>query len=140
MGTTCRLAVWVSVAAALLFCASSQALARDWKLGVEVMDAGGGALIMAVFNGSPADQMGLMPGMVIVSIDGYLIDDVYTMHNYIMQPGRRAVTLIYSDGSQFIQQDAWFSVVTYHKYGKAVEDLHLRKSMKKVVPDPRHRH
>jgi S1-C subfamily serine protease len=128
-----------SLAAVSLLLAASPASAQSWKLGVRIVsNLGGGAAIVEVFSGSPAEQIGLQPGMVIITVDGRIIHDIYAMRNYIMTPGRNAIDIVFQDGVDFYQVTADLAVVTtYTKQGKAYSKAQVRNIQKKKVGDPR---
>jgi membrane-associated protease RseP (regulator of RpoE activity) len=62
--------------AAILMTTSAQSAMASGKLGVGVKPGwNGGMRVLYVVSGSPADQMGLMPGDLIISVNGYAVND-----------------------------------------------------------------
>jgi hypothetical protein len=88
------------------------ASAQDWKLGVSmVTNPGGGIQVLQVFDGSPAQQIGLEAGNVILTVDGTLWSDPLALRDYILD-GRTGVRLVFQHAAGFTEADAQFEVVT----------------------------
>ena len=134
------------VTGALLLCLTSSASAQQYKLGVGMTPAaGGGVNIVNVISGSVAENLGLRSGQIILSVDGRLVSDPITVRDYVMDPARNSVNLIYQDGGAFYEVHANFAVVTAAApgtitYGKsAPRKVKPGSVTKKRVADPRKR-
>jgi S1-C subfamily serine protease len=137
-----KAAAYSLLALALFVVASSTARAEDWRLGVKLFAvSGGGVKIAEVIPNSPADEVGLQPGNVIMTIDGQLITDVEQARDKVFSAGNE-IDIVYRDGSDFYQITAQLVTQTYAEFvdGKTVQKKKLvpkGKVMKKKVSDPR---
>lgn len=114
---------------------------QQWKLGVGITrNPGGGLYVNQVFDGSPAQYIGLLPGDVILTIDGRLVNDPLATRDYIFRPGRTRITMIYQHRSIFYEATADFQIIAYGKGPKKTYKLELKgKVNRKQVSDPRKR-
>jgi S1-C subfamily serine protease len=62
---------------------------RPATLGAAVKDVDGGALVGTVHPGTPAERGGLMPGDVIVAVDGTPVGDAATLARLIQEARAR---------------------------------------------------
>jgi len=108
----------------------------DWRLGVKISaNPGGGVRIHEVFPGSPAEQAGLGPDMILLTVDGVLYNDPLAVRNKVMFHSGDRVNLVYQDGSAFYQVTAELITVTVtatvtESYGGKT----VQKTVPKVVP------
>jgi len=127
---------------ALVAVVSGAAHAEDWRLGVKLFSAtGGGGKIAEVIDNSPAAEVGLKPGMVILTIDGKLINAPEQARDKIFSAGND-IDIVFKDGDDFYQITAQLVTQTYAdvENGKSVEKKKLvpkGKVTKKKVTDPR---
>jgi serine protease DegS/serine protease DegQ len=62
----------------------------------------GGALINAVLPGSPAERGGMLPGDVLIAVDGQTISNTRSMLDLVsaLPPGKKAVLKVQRDGAE----------------------------------------
>ena len=86
---------------------------QQWKLGVKIgTNAGGGVLIHDVFANSPAEAVGLRPGMVILSIDGVNYDNPLQVREKVLYQSGDTIAIVYKDGGNFYQVTAQLTTTT----------------------------
>ena len=73
-------------------------------IGVEVQEKNGQVVIVAPFDGSPAQKAGLRPGDVIVAVNGQTINSVADAVRLILGPAGTSVTLTIQDASGTTRQ------------------------------------
>ena len=107
------------VTAALLIVASFAAPAataqdgQTWKLGVLLTGLGGGdrgCIVNQVFDNSPASEIGLEPGDVLLTVNGQLASDPNGVRNTVF--ANDSVTLVLKRGNGYFQKDVSFTNVT----------------------------
>ena len=98
-----------------LFAAMPTARADDdqtWKLGVMITGLGGGdrgCVVNHVFDNSPAMEIGLEPGDVLLTVNGQLASDTQGVRNMIFSSD--SVTLVLKRGNGYFQKDVTFTNV-----------------------------
>lgn len=103
----------VAVVVAGLAAGSVLADPNDWRLGVKISaNPSGGLRIHDVFPGSPAEQAGLKPGMILLTVDGVLYNDPLAARDKIMLKSGDQLNLVYQDGSAFYQVTAQLTTTT----------------------------
>lgn len=126
---------WGTLLAVAMVVTSGRAEAgHDWRLGVGVVrQAGGGLRIQRVFEGSPAEGIGLKPRDVIVSVDGQMANDARSLRQYI--DGTDRIRMVYERDHQCfeVEVDLEEMVLDGRSYGAKVKSV----SKAKRVPDPR---
>ena len=81
-----------------------------WRLGVRVTVLGGGDrghVINQVFDGSPAQQMGLEPGDVLLTLNGQLVGSPADVRNTIFASD--SIVLVLKRGTTYFQKDVQFA-------------------------------
>lgn len=114
-----------------------------WRLGVKIFPAkGGGVKIAEVIPNSPAAEIGLKPGNVLLVLAGKLVNKTEDVQEKVFAAGND-LDIIYEDGGSFYQVTAPLVSVTYSAVveGKTVERTKLApkdgKPKAKKVADPR---
>ncbi|MFO0878394.1 MAG: PDZ domain-containing protein [Gemmataceae bacterium] len=135
--------------AVALVALTGTARAEDWKLGVAlVRNAGGGVRIARIFDGSPAQAVGLRPGHVILTIDGTLYNDPHEVRNKVFNESSSSLNIVYQEGGSFYQVTAELEVVAatpaVEAYGSSpgssprkVTKIQAKGLKRKKVSDPR---
>lgn len=98
---------------AALFAITATANAQEpqWKLGVVISTLGGGdrgVVVNQVFDGSPASQMGLEAGDVLLTVNGQLAADPQAVRATVFASD--SVTLVLKRGNTYYQKDVTFGV------------------------------
>ncbi len=109
LGNCKRLLVKAVAVAVVAFLSVSSSFASDqWKLGVGLLPQPntGGILITQVFDGSPAQQLGLAAGDVIISVNGAIVNDPLAVRQTVFSSD--SVVLIFQDGNGFHEVTATF--------------------------------
>jgi S1-C subfamily serine protease len=148
---TLRVTAAAAVAVVLFGLAqAARAQTEPWRLGVKITrNAGGGVYVSEVFPNSPAEQLGMRPGNVLLTVDGVLYNDPLQVRDKIMLNSGDQITIVYQDGSQFYEKTAQLDVVavaadpgvdTYGAKPKAAQKVPMIKILKsRKVTDPRKR-
>ena len=72
---------------------------QSWRLGVYVLSNGGrGVKIQDVYDNSPAESLGLVPGQIIWSVNGQKCTNALQFRKLIFQSGDRVSLIILEGG------------------------------------------
>ncbi len=130
------------LSAAALFSAVPTVRADDcqtWKLGVVISNLGGGdrgCVVNQVFDNSPAMEIGLEPGDVLLTINGQLAADPRGVRNTVFASD--SVNLVLKRGNSYFQKDVTFTTVIPDQSnngsgsGTAVTTMMAQKQVKSV--------
>lgn len=94
---------------AALTAVTATAQEPQWKLGVMLTSLGGGdrgLVVNQVFGGSPAEQMGLEAGDVLLTVNGQLAADPLSVRATVFASD--SVTLVLKRGTNYYQKDVTF--------------------------------
>lgn len=101
---TGRFTVLTALALCVGFATASESMPSRLKIGVEVVKrAGGGVKVTKVYDDSPAKEIGLRPGIILVEVDGRPANDPLKLQDYVLgkQEADETFRLVYRDGPKF---------------------------------------
>lgn len=141
-----RCALWSLLALGMAVAAQAQNPAPSWRLGVKTFSAKpNGVKIAEVEPNSPAAEVGLKPGWIILTLGGKLVNKPSEAQDAVFAAGDQIDVIYQDETGGFFQITAPLASVTYIQFvdGQNVKKEKLApkggKPTPKPVPEPRKR-
>ena len=131
------LAAVLSVITSCFFATTSSAQDdQTWKLGILITSLGGGdrgCVLNQVFDNSPAKEIGLEPGDVLLTVNGQFASNTQNVRNTVF--ANDSVQLVLKRGNSYFQKDVTFTpaIIGQQDFGNGPVPVMVKQKSVKTV-------